>query len=80
MTKKDIKNKNKSNKKQSKKKSSKKQSSNKKKPSNQKGGFKKFDYNSSDREIKIVPDGVSLKSIFKKSGVGNPPDKSCIIM
>ena len=46
----------------------------------QKGGFKKFDFNSPDRPIKLIPEGESVRKIFKRSGVGNPPKISCVIL
>ena len=47
---------------------------------NQKGGFKKYNYNSQDREIKLIPDDASLKKILKESGIGNPPKINCNIL
>lgn len=46
----------------------------------QKGGFKKFDFNNPDRPIKLIPEGESVRKIFKRSGVGNPPKISCVIL
>jgi len=57
-----------------------KKSKTKSRMNNQKGGFKKYDFNSNDRPIKLIPEDASLRKIFKESGVGNPPKISCNIL
>ena len=66
--------------KKAKQKSNSKKSKTKSRMNNQKGGFKKYDFNSKDRAIKLIPEDASLRKIFKESGVGNPPKISCNIL
>lgn len=76
-----IKTSNKTQKSKTTKKSKSKSKSKKYNNSKQKGGFKKKNsYNSDDRQIKLVPEGQSLKQIFKEAGVGQPPIRDCTIL
>ena len=78
-----IKTSNKTQKSKTTKKSKSKSKSKSKKHNNskQKGGFKKENsYNSDNRQIKLVPEGQSLKKIFKEAGVGQPPITDCTIL